>query len=141
LASIEVNLGRKTPEIDVANDSKYDLNCMERLNIAIETARFIEARISNIFIVCNSCGNNPFSKKSSAFCDIQNPIKKVTNPIKVYNAKNIPYIYFSFSSLLSALYFAVYLIAAFPKPKSKTVRYSTIEFAAHKVHALPDLRF
>lgn len=38
LASIEVNLGRKTPEIDVANDSKYDLNCMERLNIAIETA-------------------------------------------------------------------------------------------------------
>ena len=87
-----------------------------------ETARFIEARISNIFIVCNSCGNNPFSKKNSAFCDIQNPIKKVTNPIKVYNTRNIPYMYFSFSSLLSALYFAVYLTAAFPIKRDKNVR-------------------
>lgn len=70
-----------------------------------ETARFIEARISNIFIVCNSCDNNPFSKKSSAFCDIQNPIKKVTNPIKDTMQET-----FHTCISVSLLYFLLYIL-------------------------------
>lgn len=50
------------------------------------------------------------------------PAIKVIIPIPQYNAVNMPNIQYCFSLLSSARYLAVYLMTAFPKPKSSIER-------------------